>query len=168
MTYYQPTLTRKDTYVLRNVLLGMAAGAAGTAALNIVTYLDMAARGRPSSSVPADVVGTLAEKTGTPLGEEEVVAESRKSGLGALLGYDVGLGIGAVYGLLRPHISDLPAPLAGLGLGATAMVASDVPAAALGVTDPKEWDLNSWLSDIVPHLVYGIVTALVFNEFKKR
>ncbi|HEX2282864.1 MAG TPA: hypothetical protein VHG52_13995 [Thermomicrobiales bacterium] len=154
--------------MLRNVLLGMAAGAAGTTALNIVTYMDMAIRGRGSSSVPADVVGTIAEKTGTQLGEEDSVVQSRKSGLGGLLGYETGLGIGAVYGLIRSPRSDLPASLAGVGLGAAAMVASDVPATALGVTNPKEWTLSSWLSDIIPHLAYGIVTALVMDQFRRR
>lgn len=154
--------------MLRNVLLGMAAGAAGTAALNIVTYSDMAIRGRGSSSVPADVVGAIAEKTGTQLGDEEEVVQARKSGLGALLGYETGLGLGALYGLLRSPKSDLPAPLAGVGLGAAAMVASDVPSSALGVTNPKEWTLDSWLSDIIPHLAYGIVTALVMDQFKRR
>jgi hypothetical protein len=42
--------------VLRLGLLGAAAGAAGTTALNTVTYLDMAVRGRPTSSTPEDIV----------------------------------------------------------------------------------------------------------------
>ncbi|MGI8900330.1 MAG: hypothetical protein ACR2HA_05280 [Nocardioides sp.] len=36
----------------RSVLAGVAAGAAGTTALNAVTYLDMAIRGRGTSSTP--------------------------------------------------------------------------------------------------------------------
>ena len=36
--------------------IGAVAGAMGTAALNAVTYLDMAVRGRPSSQVPAHTV----------------------------------------------------------------------------------------------------------------
>jgi len=43
----------------RLALLGAAAGAAGTTALNAVTYLDMAVRGRPSSSTPEDTVEKL-------------------------------------------------------------------------------------------------------------
>ena len=34
------------------ILRGAAAGAAGTTALNVVTYLDMAIRGRPASDTP--------------------------------------------------------------------------------------------------------------------
>ncbi len=37
--------------VFRRLLLGAAAGAAGTTALDAVTYLDMALRGRPASSL---------------------------------------------------------------------------------------------------------------------
>jgi hypothetical protein len=38
--------------MLRGVLVGTLAGAAGTVALNIVTYADMAVRGRPASEPP--------------------------------------------------------------------------------------------------------------------
>jgi hypothetical protein len=41
---------------LRSVLIGTAAGAVGTAALDVVTYADMAARGRPESSMPSTLV----------------------------------------------------------------------------------------------------------------
>jgi|GEM_PF-6643874 len=41
------------------------------------------------------------------------------------------------------------------------MAASDVPAAKLGATDPKTWGVPEWLSDIIPHVVYGLVTASV-------
>ena len=34
------------------LLSGAAAGAAGTTALNVITYLDIALRGRPTSSTP--------------------------------------------------------------------------------------------------------------------
>ena len=29
---------------------------------------------------------------------------------------------------------------------------------ALKVTDPRTWSAVDWLSDVVPHLVYGLVT----------
>ncbi len=45
--------------LLRSALLGAAAGAAGTTALNAVAYLDMAVRGRPASSTPEDTVERL-------------------------------------------------------------------------------------------------------------
>lgn len=157
--------------MVRNVMLGLTAGAAGTVALNIVTYLDMAVRGRPSSGVPAQIVDTVAKKAEISLAtedEDDEVVQARESGIGALLGYINGLGIGALYGMLRPLMQGVPQPLAGVGLGAAAMAGSDVPATALGVTNPKEWDRNSWVSDIVPHLAYGMVVALVFDAFKDR
>ncbi len=54
---------------------------------------------------------------------------------------------------------------AGVVLGVGAMAGSDVPAAALGVTDPTTWDFNSWGSDIVPHLAYGVMTAVAYEAF---
>jgi hypothetical protein len=45
------------------------------------------------------------------------------------------------------------------------MAGSDVPAAALGVTDPTTRDFDSWVSDIVSHLAYGVVTAVVYEAF---
>jgi hypothetical protein len=150
--------------MIRAALMGMAAGAVGTVALNVTTYADMVVRARPSSSVPSQVAGKLAQKAGIDLGSEEA-AENRKSGLGALQGYVAGLGVGAAYGLIRPHLDDASVPLAGVGLGLAAMAASDIPATALGVTDPRKWSLNSWASDAVPHLAYGLVTAATCEVF---
>ena len=141
--------------------LGLVAGAAGTTALNVVTYLDMTLRGRAASSMPAQAAGALAGKAGVPLGDGDT-EENRKEGLGALLGYVTGLGVGAAYGLLRARV-DVSAPAAALGLGLAAMAGSDVPLTALGLTDPRTWPASSWVSDVVPHLVYGIVTAATFE-----
>jgi hypothetical protein len=154
--------------MLREVLMGTAAGAVGTVALNMTTYADMAVRGRPSSSVPAEVAGKLAGRAGIDLsgeGFDEETVQNRKSGLGALSGYVVGLGVGTVYGLIRPALGDVSKPVAGAWLGLAAMAGSDVPAAALGVTDPTQWSANSWVSDIVPHMVYGLATAVAYDAF---
>ncbi len=75
----------------------------------------------------------------------------------------MGLGIGAAYGLVRPRLNAVPTLLAGVGLCIAAMAASDGPATALGVTDPTTWGFNSWASDIVPHLAYGLTTALTYE-----
>lgn len=154
--------------MIREVLMGAAAGAVGTVALNATTYADMAIRGRPSSSVPAEVAGKLAGKVGldlAPEGSDEQTVQNRKSGLGALSGYVVGLGVGAAYGLIRPASGDVSKPVAGAWLGLAAMAGSDVAAAALGVTDPTKWGLNSWVSDIVPHMAYGLATAIAYDAF---
>ncbi len=157
--------------MLRTVLMGTAAGAVGTVALNITTYADMAIRGRPPSSMPAEMVSTLAQKAGVNLsgeGEDDEQAQNRKSGLGALSGYVVGLGVGTAYGLLRLGGREVPVPLAGIGLGAAAMAGSDVPMAALGLTNPAKWSASSWAADVVPHLAYGLFAALAFDAFTRR
>lgn len=144
----------------RVVLKGIIAGAAGTVALNTATYADMAIRGRPSSGMPAMVVEELLKKAGMDPGDGET-AQTRKTALGALMGLGVGVGIGASYVLASPRRGSTL--LSGAALGLAAMAASDVPAAVLGVTDPAEWSANSWLSDIVPHFIYGAVTAAAYK-----
>jgi hypothetical protein len=154
--------------MLREMLIGTAAGAIGTVALNAVTYGDMAVRGRPASNVPAQVAGKLADKAGADLsgegeGSDDSTAQNRRSGSGALQGYLVGLGIGTAYGLIRSGLRDVSKPRAGIALGLAAMAGSDVPSTVLGVSDPTSWGLNSWLSDLVPHLAYGLTTAVAYD-----
>lgn len=151
----------------------MLAGAAGTVALNVTTNLDMAIRGRPSSSVPATVASRMTEMVGINVGEsntdsQDSTAQNRHTGMGALLGYVTGLGIGAAYGLFRTQVDRPPRVVAGIGLGLLAMAGSDGPATGFGVTNPKTWGPNSWLSDIIPHMVYGFVTATAYESLPGR
>ncbi len=53
--------------IITSAAAGMAAGAAGTTALNVVTYADMAWRERPSSSAPGELVERAAERAGTSI-----------------------------------------------------------------------------------------------------
>jgi hypothetical protein len=148
------------------LLAGLAAGAAGTTALNLVTYLDMVVRARPASSTPEDTVRRTEELTGASLaaeGPDSETAQNRRSGLGALLGIAAGLGTGAAYGLVRGRLDGVPLPLLGAGVGLAANVGTTGPMAVLGITDPRRWSGSSWLSDLVPHLAYGLVTAAVFD-----
>lgn len=162
--------------MLRRVLHGVAAGAAGTAALNITTYTDMVLRGRGSSGVPAKVAGNLTQAVGLDLearangtnetsDQEQTKAQQRLSGLGALMGYATGLSIGGLYGLVRPYLGAVSVPLAGLALGAAAMIGSDVPATVTGATDPTTWGASGWISDIVPHVIYGLATVAAYESF---
>ena len=80
---------------------GLAAGAVGTTLLNAVTYLDMAIRARPASSIPEQDVEVMAERAGISLGDAEGAA-TRKSAIGALMGLLTGVTAGAVFGLVRP------------------------------------------------------------------
>ncbi len=81
----------------RLALLGAAAGAAGTTALNVVTYLDMAVRGRPASSTPEQTVEKLSEKAHVPVPGEGDTRQNRLQGLGPLTGLVAGIGSGVVW-----------------------------------------------------------------------
>ncbi|WP_329192178.1 MULTISPECIES: hypothetical protein [unclassified Streptomyces] len=147
--------------MVRGLLGGAAAGAAGTTALNVVTYLDMVVRGRGASSVPEHSVEVLAAKAGVPIPGDEDQHANRLAGLGALSGLFVGIGIGAAVGVAR-GLGWRPGTLrasAVVGLGAMALV--DGPVVALGISDPRAWAAVDWAADVVPHLVYGAVTAAV-------
>lgn len=160
--------------MLREMLAGAAAGAVGTVALNTATYADMVTRARPASSVPSTMAAKLAEKAGIDLsgeGEDEngETAQNRQSGLGALFGIVTGVGVGTAYGLVRPALGhDVSMTRTGVVLGLAAVAGSDVPSAALGVTNPAQWGVNSWVSDLVPHLAYGFVTAAAYELFDGR
>ena len=154
--------------MLSGALIGAVAGAVGTVALDVTTYADIAIRGRSSSSAPSQMVSILAKAVGLPLssqgvGSQDETAQNRESGLGALLGYVNGLGVGVVYGLLRSRQDDIPIPVAGIGVGLAAMAASDIPLIALRVSNPKTWGFSGWAADAIPHLVYGLVTAIVYE-----
>jgi hypothetical protein len=147
---------------MQTIVRGAVAGAAATTALNAVTYLDMAVRGRPPSSTPEQSVQKLADATHLGLGQGEK-AENRKSGLGPLLGYATGIGVGVAYAyLLRGR--RLPWPVSAAALTAMAMVAANVPMTVTRVTDPRRWSAADWASDVVPHLAYGAAAAAVYDQ----
>jgi hypothetical protein len=137
---------------------GAAAGAAGTSALNAVTYLDMALRARPSSSSPEQVIDTLANRAGHPVPGSGETKANRLEGLGALGGIATGVAVGAVFGVLRQRGLRFGRLVGPVLIGAAAMVATDAGMARLGISDPREWDATSWLSDAIPHLAFGVVT----------
>jgi hypothetical protein len=147
-------------------LRGAAAGAAGTTALNAVTYLDMAVRGRPASSTPEDTVEKLASSAGLQIPGDEQTRGNRLAGLGPLTGIATGVGAGVVAGLLA-RTGRLPWPaLAGVvGLGA--MAGANSPMTVLGISDPRTWGVAGWLSDVVPHAAYGLVTAYVADTLTR-
>lgn len=94
----------------RGLLLGAAAGAAGTTALNAATYLDMAFRGRPSSTTPQDTVAKLLKNAQLRIPGDHQARQNRLAGLGPLTGLAAGVGVGAVLGLARSGVTarDLP------------------------------------------------------------
>ncbi|WP_229401626.1 hypothetical protein [Micromonospora okii] len=143
---------------------GAIAGAVGSAALNVVSYLDMVLRARPASSTPEETAGRIAGLAHVDLGPEDR-ADNRRSGLGPVLGYGVGVGAGVAYALLAGR-RRVPLPVAVTLLGGGVMATSDGSMTVLGVTDPRRWGRTDWLSDVVPHLAYGLAAAATWNRLR--
>jgi hypothetical protein len=149
------------------VLRGAAAGAAGTTALNAVTYLDMAGRGRAASSTPERTVEALAEKAHVPIPGDEETRQNRVQGLGPLTGLAAGIGIGVLAGLARAA-GVRTRPLVGIGLITGAVLAgTNGPMTVLGITDPRTWSATDWVSDVVPHLAYAAVVRTTMDALDR-
>jgi len=149
---------------MHGIMRGLVAGAVGTVALDTATYADMALRGRGSSGTPAALVGALADRLGlASLGSavKDEATTNRRRGIGALLGYATGVGVGLLFGAVQGR-RETGGPLTGIVVGLAAMAASDVPIAALGVSDPRTWSLSDWASDVIPHLIYGVATVAAY------
>lgn len=158
---------------MQNMVLGTLAGASGKVAIDITTFTDMLVRGRPASPMPAEVIRKLAQKASIeplekPDDEASAQTKHRRSALGALSGFGVGLALGAVYGTIRPAMAGVPVVAAGVVLGLCAMAATDVPATTLHAAKASERTAVAWASDILAHMSYGIVTALVYDALAMR
>lgn len=153
--------------LLRGMLLGAAAGAAGTTMLNAVTYLDMVARARPASSTPQDTIEALSEKAHVSIPGKGEDRTNRVAGLASLTGIAAGVGTGALLGLARAA-GYRPGKVVG-GLVATlgALLGTNGPMTALGVTDPRSWAAKDWVADVIPHLAYGALTAVVLDDLDR-
>lgn len=155
--------------MMREVLRGSVAGAAGTLALNATSYLDMVVRGRGPSEMPEQMVDEVADRAGIDLSSDRSdgsTARHRRSGLAALSGHLTGIGVGVAYALVRPRMRAVPTALAGLAAGAAAMALTDAGVTSLGLTDPREWGAQGWVADVVPHAAYGLVTAVAFDRLQ--
>ncbi|MFC6021226.1 hypothetical protein ACFP2T_34260 [Plantactinospora solaniradicis] len=155
--------TRRDAAgaQVTDLVDGAIAGAVGSVALNVVTYLDMTVRARPASSTPEESVRRLTDALHIGLGPEDRAA-NRRSGLGPLLGYAVGVACAAA--LTTVGLRRLPGPVAAGILGAGAMLTSDGMLTVLRVTDPRRWSRTDWLSDVVPHLAYGMAAVATLDQ----
>jgi len=45
------------------------------------------------------------------------------------------------------------------------LVAANGPMTVLGITDPRTWSATDWVSDVVPHLAYGVVVKRTMDAF---
>lgn len=104
----------------------------------------------------------LAAKTGIEIPGDEDSRKNRLAGLGPLIGLAAGVVVGGALGVVGTFGSRPNLVLASLVAGAGAMVGTDAPKTALGVTDLSTWAAKDWLSDAVPHLVYGVVPPQLF------
>ncbi|MET7612513.1 hypothetical protein [Streptomyces seoulensis] len=144
--------------MIHSILRGCAAGAAGTTALNAASYGDMALRGRSASDVPAEAADRLVDDVGLHVGGTGEQRSNRLSALGALSGIGVGVATGVVVSVAHRAGARVPWWMGSLVTGVLAMAATDVSMTRLGVTDPRTWSPTDWVSDLVPHLVFGAVT----------
>ncbi|MBJ7608247.1 MAG: hypothetical protein JF887_02290 [Candidatus Dormibacteraeota bacterium] len=151
----------------RGVLVGAAAGAAGTTALNAVTYLDMAVRARPTSDTPQTTVEKLAAAAHLSIPGEGKARDNRLAGLGPLTGLAAGVGVGALIGLVRSGGWRPGVAVTCLAATVGALIGSNGPMTVLGVTDPRTWTASDWASDVIPHLAYGAVTAGVLTQLDR-
>jgi hypothetical protein len=158
---------RRGISTLGWVLRGAAAGAAGTTALNAVTYLDMTVRGRASSSTPERTVEALAGKAHLSIPGDEEKRQNRLQGLGPLTGIAAGIGIGVLAGLARAARFRAQ-PLVGTALTTVGvLIGTNGPMTVLGITDPRTWSTTDWVSDIVPHLAYAAVVHTTVDAFDR-
>ncbi|MEH1169539.1 hypothetical protein V6V47_29585 [Micromonospora sp. CPCC 205539] len=144
---------------------GAIAGAVGSTALNVVGYLDMAWRARAASGTPEETVDKLAGIAHLDLGSGDRAA-NRRSALGALIGYALGIGAGVAFGLYA-HGRRQPLPVATGLLGAGVMTMTDGSITALGISDPRTWTRSDWISDIIPHLAFGVTAAVTWNRLRR-
>ncbi|MEW1863361.1 hypothetical protein OG896_03045 [Streptomyces sp. NBC_00669] len=154
--------------MMRTLLRGGLAGAAGTTVLNAVTYGDMALRGRPASTVPEATVEALADRAGVTIDGTGQTRDNRVSALAALSGIATGVGVGTAVAVLRKAGVRLPLWAGGVLTGALAMAVTDLSMAELKVSDPRTWSGADWVSDAIPHLLYGLATYGVVTAGERR
>jgi uncharacterized membrane protein len=145
------------------LLRGLAAGAAGTVALDAVGYLDMALRGRPASPVPGQLVDAVAERIGRAVPGRGRTQDSRRSALAALTGLGKGLGVGVLASAARSYGVRFSPPVGAVLAGATSAAATNVAIAGSGVGDPRAWSGADWAAGAVPHLAYGVAVQAVLE-----
>lgn len=160
------TRRRRVARASTRVAAGLAAGAAGTTALDAATYLDMLVRGRPASSTPRETVERLVQRSPLRIPGDDDTRNNRLQGAGPLMGVATGVSVGALAGAAWPVVRALPRPISAILLGAVAMGSSNASMTALGVTDPRTWSASAWVSDIVPHVAYGAVVDAVLRAVR--
>jgi hypothetical protein len=82
------------------------------------------------------------------------------------MGHATGLVGGMLFGLTRPYVPTLSTTLTGVAAGSAMMVATNTGNVVGGTVDPPQaWSLHDWMSDVVPHVVYGLVLVEVYERW---
>jgi hypothetical protein len=133
---------------------GLVAGLAGTAAMTVSSTVEMKARGRPSSSTPAEAAARV-------LGVEPRDDRARRR-FAAIVHWSYGTGWGAVRGLLdAAGVRGARATVAHLGI---VWGSELVMLPALGVAPPPwRWGAVEIAIDLLHHGVYATATGLAYE-----
>lgn len=149
--------------VAMRAVQGLAAGCVGLVALEMASYVDQYLRARPPSDSPTKLGKAVGDELGLDLGVGET-RTNRASALGPLAGYWDGLLLGVVWSVVAARDAS---PVRGAALlTAGAMVGSNGPLVAFGITDPRDWSRDAWLSDLLPHLAYGLATTATVSALR--
>jgi hypothetical protein len=163
------------------IVAGLVAGACGSVALTAAASIDALIRGEAPRWLPGEVGHKMADELGLPLDYDLDAAESvaadpvdvterisrREEALGTLLSLANRLAIGLAYGLVRKILPRPPSWLAGGVLGGVSMVAGDYSAIWTDEDSKPRRSRSDWLADVMPHAVYGVVTAVTFEATTK-
>jgi hypothetical protein len=164
------------------IVAGLVAGACGSVALTAAASLDALVRGEAPRWLPGEVGHKMADELGLPLdydlesapdaggGTGRDVSDRigrREEALGTLLSVANRLAIGLAYGLLRKVLPRPPWWLAGGVLGGVSMVAGDYSAIWTDDDTRPRRSTTDWLADVMPHAVFGVVTAVTFEATRE-
>jgi hypothetical protein len=57
----------------------------------------------------------------------------------------------------------LPQPVRAVGVGLGVMASTAAANAMVGTSDPRTWSVSDWVSDLLPHVAYGVGTVATFD-----
>lgn len=149
------------TTAVRGAAAGIAGGLAMTGAMFQVAPHVLPADMRPSEFVPKRAVEWAEDQVGRPDALSDETAQ--RVAMGVHLSYSAGMG--ALYGLARKRIKDVPAPIAGAIFGLAVWALSFegwMPAAGI-MERTTDQPVRKWPAPIMGHLVYGTATALAYE-----
>lgn len=145
-------------------LSGLVGGLAMTLMVQKVAPRVIPEEMRPEEFVPKKVVEWAEEKMGNPatLAEDQEM----RVAMGAHLGYSAMMG--SIYGLARPYLKALPAPVSGAAFGIAVWGLSfEGLLPVFGVMErTTSKPAKKWPMPIMGHVIYGAATGLTFELFE--